>query len=158
MTIKKKWEVLLFCLGLVVAAVMTAPPAHAVLGESAESVASDCATMGAVRGATTVRNGYTIEEVVSDSTTIREYIAPSGIVFGIAWNGLVNPDLSKLLGNYAGDYDEAQRTTPPAPGKRSYQLRTNRLVVEKWGHMRNLQGRAYAPALIPTGANADEIR
>jgi len=37
-------------------------------------------------------------------------------------------------------------------------VRTDRVVVEKWGNMRNLQGRAYAPALIPPGVSIDEIK
>jgi hypothetical protein len=37
-------------------------------------------------------------------------------------------------------------------------LKANNVVVEKWGHMRNLQGRAYAPALMPQGVSVDEIR
>ena len=159
MTLKRKRAVLFSCLGLIVAALVTIPlPAHAVLGESADSIASDRVAMSAVRGATTVRSNYSIEEVAAGSTTIREYISLSGIVFGIAWNGMVHPDLATLLGSYAGDYNAAQKTARPAPGKRSSQVRTDRVVVEKWGHMRNLRGRAYAPALIPTGVNTDEIK
>jgi len=158
MTFKRKRTVLLFCLGLIVSALLTVPPAHAVLGETADSIASDRVAMSAVRGTTTVRSNYTIEEVVSGSSLIREYIAPSGVVFGIAWNGMVHPELATLLGSYAGDYDAARKAARPAPGKRFSQVRTDRVVVEKWGHMRNLRGRAYAPALIPEGVNVDEIR
>jgi len=44
------------------------------------------------------------------------------------------------------------------PGRRHVQVKTDGVVVEKWGHMRNMQGRAYAPALIPKGVNVDEIK
>jgi hypothetical protein len=44
------------------------------------------------------------------------------------------------------------------PGRRHVTVKTDSVVVEKWGHMRNLQGRAYAPALIPKGVNVDEIK
>ena len=157
MTIKRSLEVPLFCLGLLVALMGAARPAHAVLGEPADSIASDRKAMAALRSATTVRNGYTVEEVVSQSTTVREYIAPSGIVFGIAWNGLVHPDLSMLLGSYSGEYQKALQQ-PRIPGQRYRRVKANGVVVEKWGHMRNLQGRAYAPALIPQGVNVDDIK
>ena len=37
------------------------------------------------------------------------------------------------------------------------QVKTDRVVVAKWGHMRKLQGRALVPALILPGVNLDEI-
>ena len=47
----------------------------------------------------------------------------------------------------------------PNLAARAYPLTSpDRVVVEKWGHMRNLQGRAYAPALLPPGVSSDEIR
>ena len=48
--------------------------------------------------------------------------------------------------------------SPREPGRRNQKVETNRIVVEKWGHMRNLQGRAYVPALIPAGVSIDEIK
>jgi hypothetical protein len=146
------------CIGLFITTFGTANFAHATLGESAESVMSDRKAISAVRGATTVYNGYTIQEVISDSVSVREYISPSGVVFGIAWSGLIHPDLTPLLGSYAVEYKEALKQTPRKYGRRFSQVRTDRVVVEKWGHMRHLQGRAYAPALIPSGVSIDEIK
>ena len=133
--------------------------ALAGLGEPADSVASDRQALSAVQRATTNYYGYTVHEFASDATTVREYISPSGIVFGIAWNGLAYPDLTPLLGLYDGEYQQALRQEPRKPGIRRYHaVRTDGVVVEKWGNMRNLQGRAYAPALIPPGVSIDEIR
>lgn len=132
--------------------------AQAVLGEPAESIAKDSKTLSAARRAATIHNSYTVQEIVSDANAVREYISPSGIVFAIAWNGLTHPDLTRLLGAYAGDYQQALRQNKHAPGQRHFQLNTDNVVVEKWGHMRNLQGRAYAPALVPQGVSVDEIR
>ena len=74
-----------------------------------------------------------------------------------ATGGLV-PDLTLLLGSYTGEYQAAVKQTPRKHGRRFSQVRTDRIVVEKWGHMRNLQGRAYAPELIPSGVSIDEIK
>jgi len=145
-------------IGLSVAIIATVQQAQATLGESVNSITLDRKALPAVRRATTVRNGYTVHEIASDSTVVREYVSPSGIVFGIAWNGLIHPDLTQLLGAYAGEYQEALRQTPRQLGRRRLQVKTNRVVVEKWGHMRNLQGRTYAPDLIPPGVNIDEIK
>ena len=132
--------------------------AQAVLGESADSITSDRKAFSAVQHSQVERSNYTVHEIVTDSTAVREYVSPSGIVFGIAWNGLVHPDLSSLLGAYAGEYREALRQTTRQRGRRHLRVKTDGVIVEKWGHMRNLRGRAYAPALIPQGVRVDEIR
>ena len=136
----------------------TAQRAQATLGESVDSVESDRKAFTAVRHATLARNGYTVQEIKSDANVVREFISPSGIVFAIAWNGLSHPDLTTLLGTYVGEYQQALQQTTGQKGKRHLQVKTNRAVVEKWGHMRNMQGRAYIPALIPSGVNIDEIK
>ena len=136
----------------------TAHRVQAALGEPTDSVESDREALSAVPGTITVRNGYTVQEFNSDSTIVREYISPSGVVFAIAWNGLVHPDLTQLLGSYGGEYQEALEQTPREPDRRRLLVKANQVVVEKWGHMRNLQGRAYVPALIPPGVSLDEIK
>jgi hypothetical protein len=156
---KRKFFTLFLCLGLSVALLAIPQQTQATLGESADSVAADQNALAAVKHATTVRNGYSVHEFALDGTVVREYVSPSGIVFGVAWNGLTHPDLTSLLGSYADEYAAALQQTPRQPGLRRHELlKTDRVVVEKWGHMRNLQGRAYAPALIPPGVSADEIK
>lgn len=157
-TMKKKLCTLFLGLGISAAILAAAHVAHAALGESADSIASDRKSLSAVRGAAAARDGYTIQTIESDSTTIREYLSPFGIVFGIAWNGMSHPDLTRLLGSYAGEYQDTLRQTSHKPGRRSLQVKTNSIVVEKWGHMRNLQGRAYVPSLIPQGVSVDDIK
>lgn len=132
--------------------------AGAVLGEFADSIESDRRVLSAARHSEAAHSNYTIHEITTDSTVVREYVSPSGIVFGIAWNGLMHPNLTQLLGAYAGEYHEALKQTPRLHGRRSLQVKADGVVVEKWGHMRNLQGRAYAPALVPAGVSIDEIR
>ena len=157
--VRRKLCIIFLCLGLFATLLAIAQQAQAALGESADSVELDRKALSAVKHATTVRNSYSIHEFALDGTVVREYLSPSGIVFAIAWNGLTYPDLTPLLGSYAGEYQAAQRQTPRRSGHRRYQtVKTDRIVVEKLGHMRNLQGRAYAPALIPPGVSIDEIK
>ena len=146
-------------LGLsIVLTVFAAQQAQAALGESVDSVASDQKAISAVRRAMKTSTGYTVHEIKSETITVREYVSPSGVVFGIAWNGLTHPDLTPLLGSYFSEYQKAMTHDHRQPGRRHVTVKTDSVVVEKWGHMRNLQGRAYAPVLIPQGVSVDEIK
>jgi hypothetical protein len=132
--------------------------AHATLGESSDTVASDRKALAATARGTASHVGFSVHEYASDFVTIREYVSDSGIVFAVAWNGMAQPDLGPLLGSYAGDYDRAVRQTPRTQGRRWRHVETGALVVETWGHLRNLQGHAYLPDLLPPGVTPNEIQ
>ncbi len=155
---KRKCYLLFVALGLLMVMFASARRSEAALGESADSVELDRKVLSATHGATKVLSGYTVHEVKSDTTDVREYVSPSGIVFGVAWNGFTRPDITQLLGTYAGEYQQALRQTERKRGQRALTVKTDRVVVEQWGHLRNLQGRAYAPALIPDGVSVDDIK
>ncbi len=138
--------------------VLMAHRAEAVLGGSADSVESDRKFFSAKNKNTTSHPGYTVEQLDLSGTAIREYISPSGIVFGIAWNGIIHPNLNQLLGSYAEQYQDVLKKTPRIRGRRRIQIKASQVIVEKWGHMRDLQGRAYVPDLIPPRVTADEIK
>jgi len=119
---------------LVMAALTTAPSARAALGETVDSVTVDRMALSATRSiATMTHANYTILHVQSDAVTVREYISSLGTVFGVAWNGLVYPDLTQLLGSYANEYQKAQRRTLRIHGQRMQQVNADRVVVEKMG-------------------------
>jgi len=143
---------------LLVGLFATSRPVQAVLGESADSVTADQKAFAAPQSITTTHANYTVREVEADAVTVREYISSSSVIFAVAWNGLVNPDLTQLLGSYSNEYLEAKRQMPRTYGKRAQQVKTNRVVVETWGLMRNLHGRAYVPNLVPRGVTIDEIK
>lgn len=153
----KREQIISGCMVLV-AALASSQWAHAVLGESADTITADRKALQAVHRATTPHDGYTVEEVVSDATAVREYVSPSGVVFGIAWNGYVHPDLAQLLGSYRGEYSAARQKAAGLIGRTRQQLVTDNIVVEMWGHMRDLQGRAYVPSLVPACVSVDEIK
>jgi hypothetical protein len=155
---KRMFSGLLLGLSLALTIFTFAQQAQAALGESVDSVTSDQKAISAVRRAMKASTGYTVHEIRSETITVREYVSPSGVVFGIAWNGLTHPDLTPLLGSYSSEYQKALGHANRQPGRRHIQVKTDDVVVEKWGHMRNLQGRAYAPALIPQGVSVDEIK
>ncbi len=134
-----------------------AGPAFATLGGGTDTVSKDLQALHANHRAKAVKDKYSVEEITADAVTVREYVTLSGVVFGVAWNGYVHPDLLQLLGIYSSEYTEFHNKTAKNPGKRQQKITTKNIVVEKWGHIRSLKGRAYAPSLIPYGVNADEI-
>jgi hypothetical protein len=155
---KKSIRALFFGLFVLMFIPVTARIVQATLGESSDSVESDSRTFSAARHATQPHIGYTVQDFTTDGNVVREYISPSNVVFAIAWNGLSHPDLTPLLGTYLQEFQQALRNTSRQRGKRHMQVTANRVIVEKWGHMRNMQGRAYIPSLIPAGVSINEIK
>jgi hypothetical protein len=100
---------------------------------------------------------YTVEQISTPAgVRVNEYLSVDGTVFAVSWRGPRPPDLSQLLGSY---FAEFQAAAVSSSAQRSHlRIRTDKLVVETSGHMRDLRGRAYLPALLPTGVSADEIQ
>jgi hypothetical protein len=155
-----KKSILILFLGLVLILASCSLPqqVQATLGESVNSVTTNKKSLSAVRSIEKTASKYTVYESQYDTITIREYASPSGIVFGIAWIGLTHPDLTPLLGSYASEHKKALNQVKRQHGSKRVKVKSENVVVEKWGHMRKLQGRAYAPDLIPEGVSVDEIK
>jgi Protein of unknown function (DUF2844) len=147
--------------------------AIATLGEPVQSIAADQQALGGQlrmlnqpstgeqalhqQSPASSNSAYTVEQISTPAgVTVNEYLSPSGTVFAVSWRGPRPPDLSQLLGSYFAEYQTAA-AAPPAQHHRLL-LQTEHLVVETSGHMRDLRGRAYVPALLPPGVNADEIQ
>jgi hypothetical protein len=141
-----------------IAAAALAVPARPALGERADSIAADEAALAAARGQAEARPAFRVERLDSPARTVREYVAPSGVVFAVTWEGLSPPDLSAVLGAYAGPIRRALEQGGGHSGRRARRIEAEGAVVETWGHMRAMRGRAYVPALVPTGVALDEIR
>ncbi len=100
---------------------------------------------------------YSVHEIqASTGTTVREFVSPSGTVFGVAWQGPWNPDLRQLLGQYFGQY--AQAAQNKRAGRGPVSIRQEGLVVEAGGHMRSFSGRAYLPQMMPQGVTSEVIK
>jgi hypothetical protein len=141
---------------LALAAIAAAEPARAALGEPASSVDTDQRRLGAAHRQRDARGTHAVEQLRSDARTVREYVSPSGIVFAVCWDGITPPDLS-VLGAYAAPYRRGM-AAQGAPRARVRRVESGGAVVETWGHMRDVHGRAYVPDLVPTGVGLDEIR
>jgi hypothetical protein len=137
--------------------VLAALPASASLGRSSDSVAADQHLMnGQMRSI--AQAGYTVHEISSPyGEKIKEFVSPSGTVFGVSWSGPVVPDLKQLLGDYFPEFQQAAQATSRSQ-RRSLAVRSDRLVVESAGHMRAFHGRAYLPALLPANVTAEVVQ
>ena len=145
---KRRLTTLLIGLGLAVLFLMAAAgPVQAALGESVDSVASDQTALAAKRVSQMVGNGYTVQELRSDSVTLREYVAPTGIVFAIAWNGLIHPDLTSLLGSYVGEYRTALQHVPRRTRQQAPQSRDGPDCRGKMGTDAESSGAGLRPCL-----------
>lgn len=96
---------------------------------------------------------FSVHSYNDGPTSVREY-SKGGKVFAVAWSGPRPPDLRSAFGAYYLEYLDAR------PGRvlRNERLVTDHLVVETWGHMRDVHGRAYLPSLVPQGVSLDAIR
>jgi hypothetical protein len=144
---------------LVMISVFGSVRAQASLGDDQSTVENDRKVYQAARHASKAFASYSVQEIATGSTTIREYVDENGKVFGIFWKGIAQPDLTQLLGNYLGDYQTANKRAVRQLGRRSSsKLTGDHMVIERFGHMRAVRGRVYLPALLPSGVTSNEIQ
>lgn len=135
-------------------------PARATLGKSASSISSNRRSLGA--GAATIFRqtpAYSVEQFTTSSgTVVREYVSASNVVFAVSWHGPIPPNLSVLLGSYFNQYKATAASQNGPAIQRPKSLKSQDLVVQTGGHMRDLRGRAYVSSLLPAGMSVEEIR
>jgi hypothetical protein len=149
--------------------------AMATLGGPAQSIAADQQALGgqirmlnqpqsSARGQALreqmpapSKPAYTVEQISTPAgLSVNEYVSPNGTVFAVSWRGPRPPNLSQLLGSYFAEYQTAAAS--PQAQRGHLFIQSENLVVETGGHMRDLRGRAYVPALLPPGLSADDIQ
>jgi hypothetical protein len=141
--------------GALLIAALTPRLASATLGEPEVTVQTDVAKLHAVLKSSE-RAGYRVHEVqLPSGTVLREFVAPNGNVFAVAWTGPTRPDLRQALGRYFEPYVSAPRAK--YSDRRHVQIQQGDLVVQAGGHMRALSGRAYLVSAVPSGVNLGDL-
>lgn len=146
----------------VVLATAATVPAKAALGDTLASVHADQVRL---RGQLRARSqpGYSVQEITAATgTVIREFVAPSGVVFAVSWNGPAMPNLQQTLGTYFTQYVAAVRSQRETRihrlGHHHLEIRTPALIVHAAGHMRHYFGIAYVPALLPPNLSISDLQ
>ena len=136
-------------------------PAWAVLGEQMDAASSSAAASTTVMRAATAGSSaaYSVStSTLPTGTVVNEYAAPAGKVFAVSWRGQMPPDLSQLLGSYYPSYQTALAARPSGVRNRHVLLNSGGMVFVAGGHMRDLRGIAYVPALMPQGLSAGDLK
>lgn len=151
--VRLKWA------GLIFLTLTLALPAFATLGGTEPSVEADRAQMKATLQVTRT-DGYSVHQIkMPIGTVIREYVAPGGRVFGVAWQGPVIPDMQQLLGTYFQQFSAAaKKARESSHGRRPLNIQEPGLVMQSSGHMHAYWGRAFDPGLVPQGVKLQDIR
>ncbi len=130
--------------------------ASATLGQPEITVQTDVAQAHAAIKYSEDRTGYRVHEIqMSSGTAVREFVAPNGTVFAVAWQGPTRPDLRQLLGQYFDAFASVPRTK--LTDRRHVQIQQGDLVLQSGGHMRALSGRAYLRSVVPGGVNLGDL-
>ena len=142
--------------GAVLASVLIPCIASAALGEAEVSVKADAAQLrGSIK--VTERTNYSLHEMqLPSGTWVREFAAPNGTVFAVAWNGPTQPNLRQALGRYFDSYVTAAKARHG--GLHRLDIKQSDLVVQAGGHMRAFSGRAYLPQAVPAGVSLGDLR
>jgi hypothetical protein len=131
--------------------------ASATLGEPEITVQTDVAQLRASIKSSQDRASYRVHEIqLPSGTMLREFVAPDGTVFAVAWNGPTKPDLRQALGRYFDTYVSAPK--PKYADRKHMNIQQGDLVVQGGGHMRALSGRAYLASAIPSGVNLGDLQ
>jgi hypothetical protein len=140
----------------VLVAALSPRMASATLGEPEITVQHDVDRAHASIKSSQDRTGYRVHEIMlSSGTSMREFVAPSGMVFAVTWQGPIRPDLRQALGQYFQPFVSAPRAK--FADRRHLQIQQGDLVVQMSGHMRALFGRAYLASAIPSGVNVGDL-
>ena|ERR1700688_270442 len=143
------------------ASLMAARPAHAALGEAEATVGDDAhqlrASYALQSRAAWTRSPFTVYELATpEGIRIREFVAATGTVFALTWQGPFRPDMRTLLGGHFQAYASAPRSADSTRTRLRIELPG--LVVRATGHMHAFRGLAYLPDAMPAGVSAGDLQ
>ena len=135
------------------ALLVVAPECLAALGGDASALATQQNLLATPITVTRTKLFSVHALTTSSGVHIRQYADASGLVFAVAWDGPVLPDLEALLGASFGAYQDGQRQRA-----RGVHILTPALVVESTGMMRAFVGKALLPERLPENVSARDIQ
>ena len=103
------------------------------------------------------QSAFTVHEIDTGMQQIKEYMTLNGTVFAVTWHGMGSPDLRALLGSYADEVQTLDPQTSKQFRRQKRMTRSDHVIIEKFGHMRDIRGKAYVPQLMPNGVTSADI-
>ena len=143
---------------LILSQFATINTSFASLGDLESQVGSDQQKLQAQHDLRSSRTLYSVHELVSNMHTVKEYVGSDGVVFAISWQGVLRPDLKTLLGTYFAHYQALDQARPRMQTRAPVSINTDKIVVLKGGHMRDIRGLAYIPTKLPAGINLEDLQ
>ncbi len=135
------------------ALMLTSAAAQAHLGGSEASVHADGADWQAPAVALRGTRFTVFTHTTPEGVKVRQFVSFTGLVFAVAWDGPVLPDMERLLGPQFPLYQNALQQR-----KRNVRVDTPSLSLESGGMMRAFVGRAYLPDQLPANVTAVDIQ
>jgi hypothetical protein len=143
--------------GIALASLTT--PALAALGGAADSVTADTTVLrGMLRSVPQVQ--YDVQEIDSNTATVREYVTRGGQVFAVSWQGFAPPNFQQLLGEYFQRLQPAAAAAAASHGAaahRHYGIEQSDFVMHSFGRQGDFHGIAYIPSLVPQGVDVGQL-
>jgi hypothetical protein len=106
-------------------------------------------------------NGSTVswlESTDANRIRIRQYVAPTGQIYAVSWDGPAMPDIRALFGTWFGRYQQgAIEAQSNAGGLHSSNIEGSDLVVQSSVRLREFTGRAWLSAALPAGVTSTDI-
>lgn len=100
---------------------------------------------------------YTTHTMTYEGHIIQEYVDRKGKVFAVTWRGWAHPDPDLLLGSYLQETEDTASEQPQMQGRAPVALQSTHVVIQKFGHQRDIRGRAYLPSLVPSGVDVADL-
>jgi hypothetical protein len=135
---------------------MGSVPAWAALGGEVSSVNSDAQVL---RGqhSMVAKVGFTMHQITTpDGGVVNEFVSPAGVVFGVSWQGRSIPNLKQLLGSYATNLQQGQRTE--VVPRHVVTIQGDNFILSSFGHGRFFRGRAFVPGLVPASLTSEVVQ
>lgn len=131
--------------------------AWAGLGGDASSIRADSARFRGQLVRTSLLAYERHDIAIGAGGMVHEYLAPSGKVFAVTWQGQLPPDLVQLFGAYFEPIRSAMAAHSGPGTHRQFFVNQSDLVVRAFGHVRDFRGLAYVPSLVPAGVEVGSL-
>jgi hypothetical protein len=135
---------------------LLASSVHAGLGDGGSGPLADASALRATDSVS--GNGLYVRHELLTPTgdLIHEYVNAAGVTFAITWSGIVQPNLSVLLGSHYTDY--LAETGQSSSQHHQVIVHSTLLHIEVRKLPRGFMGAAQLRAAIPVGVLAGDLR